>query len=430
MATSGTTTFQPPIADLITEAFERIQIYPPQLETEHMIAARRTANLILQDWSGNRNVNLWAVDLLTLTLVPGQATYTLPGDTIQLLDVYTRQYQFNTTSSISLGNALTPMVTVGGVPLVTVNGDPLVLAPGSNTLTANAGSTLVTMNWPNHGLVPGKAFNFTVPGSIGGIPLPYFYTVEQVIDSNHFTFNATQPATFSSANQGATPLFATTAGSTSVSVILPNHGLGVGATFLVNVPVTIGGITIPAGSYTVTTVVNFYNFTITIAAPAVTSTAVFENNGQLLISLQQANVDPLDIILYGLSRTEYASIPDKFLMSRPTTFWFNRQIIPTITVWEVPPFPSQTGGISYSLQMYRMREIQDANPIMGQTPDMASRFYPAFAAELTAGLAEKFAPAQFAQKLQLAVTAWKRAADADAENVPWFITPGLYGYFH
>jgi hypothetical protein len=39
------------------DAFERIQIYPPAIEDQHIITARRSMNLILIDY-GNRGVSL------------------------------------------------------------------------------------------------------------------------------------------------------------------------------------------------------------------------------------------------------------------------------------------------------------------------------------------------------------------------------------
>ncbi len=52
-----------------------------------MISATRSLNLELQSWS-NRGVNLWKVDLQSITLVQGQVTYSVPANTVDILDVY------------------------------------------------------------------------------------------------------------------------------------------------------------------------------------------------------------------------------------------------------------------------------------------------------------------------------------------------------
>ncbi len=51
-----------------------------------MVSARMAANLIGSSWSNLPN--LWRVDLQTITLVAGQATYPVPSNTILILDAY------------------------------------------------------------------------------------------------------------------------------------------------------------------------------------------------------------------------------------------------------------------------------------------------------------------------------------------------------
>jgi hypothetical protein len=88
VTTSGTTTFNPANADLVLDALSRIAIRGPAVSTEHLFEARMSANLILADWSGNRSVNLWAVDLQTVPCVVGEPNYPPPPDTVNVLDAY------------------------------------------------------------------------------------------------------------------------------------------------------------------------------------------------------------------------------------------------------------------------------------------------------------------------------------------------------
>jgi hypothetical protein len=83
MATSGTTAFNLDLTELVEEAFERCGA---ELRSGYDLkTARRSLNLLFADWS-NRGINLWTVAQSAITLVPGTATYTLPADTVDLLE--------------------------------------------------------------------------------------------------------------------------------------------------------------------------------------------------------------------------------------------------------------------------------------------------------------------------------------------------------
>lgn len=87
MATSGTTAFTLDLGDVIEEAFERCG--SESLTGYDLRTARRSLNLLFADWA-NRGVNLWTLDSGTVPLVASTATYTLPADTIDLLDTVVR----------------------------------------------------------------------------------------------------------------------------------------------------------------------------------------------------------------------------------------------------------------------------------------------------------------------------------------------------
>jgi hypothetical protein len=83
MATSGTTTFDLELTELVEEAFERCGA---ELRSGYDLkTARRSLNLLFADWA-NRGINLWTVTQASITLVPGTATYDLPLDTVDLLE--------------------------------------------------------------------------------------------------------------------------------------------------------------------------------------------------------------------------------------------------------------------------------------------------------------------------------------------------------
>ena len=83
MTTSGTNAFNLDLNDIIEEAFERCGV---EVRTgyEHR-TARRSLNLLTIEWA-NRGINLWTIEQGSIPMVQGQIVYTLPVDTIDLLD--------------------------------------------------------------------------------------------------------------------------------------------------------------------------------------------------------------------------------------------------------------------------------------------------------------------------------------------------------
>lgn len=83
MTTSGTTSFNLDLNNLVEEAFERAG---REVRSGYdMKTARRSLNLLTIEWS-NRGINLWTVEQGTIALEQGKITYALPVDTIDLLD--------------------------------------------------------------------------------------------------------------------------------------------------------------------------------------------------------------------------------------------------------------------------------------------------------------------------------------------------------
>lgn len=229
MATSGTAAFNPPLGDLVQYAYGLIGVRRTAIVQEHMIDARMAANMLQADWA-NKGPNLWTVDLQTVVLVPGQATYAVPQSTVTILDAYIR--------------------------------------------------------------------------------------------------------------------------------------------------------TIPAGG------------------------------------------DPIDRPINSISRTDYAALPNKLSEGYPTVFWFNRQISPELTLWQVP---DDTQG--YELRYYRFAQIEDAAYASGLNVELPYRWLAAFAFGLAELLAMTYAPAALAVVTPKAKEFYASAAEQDTEDAPVYITPALGGYF-
>jgi hypothetical protein len=231
MTTSGTYTFNPGLSDLTVYAYQLIGVRPTSLVQEHLTSARMASNMVLSRWS-NQGVNLWAVDLQTVTLIQGQATYNVPLNTVTMLDTY--------------------------------------------------------------------------------------------------------------------------------------------------------------------------------------------------IEIDNGSGQPIDRIILPVSRTEYASYPNKEQQGFPTTYWFDRLINPnpTVTLWPVPD-----GTSAQYLKYYRVVQLQDANLQSGQTVEIPYLWMEAFVNGLAMRLAMMWAPERAALMKPMADEAYDIAAAQNVETAQQYITPQLSGYY-
>jgi hypothetical protein len=131
-----------------------------------------------------------------------------------------------------------------------------------------------------------------------------------------------------------------------------------------------------------------------------------------------------DRVIMPISRTEWAQTPNKKTEAPPTTFWFDRLIQPTITVWPVPDQDNY-----YTLYFYRVTQVEDSNLVNGQTIDVPYRWLNAAVTGLAARLSQIYAPERAAKLEANAEQSYQIAATQDTENVPVYIIPGLSGYF-
>lgn len=132
-----------------------------------------------------------------------------------------------------------------------------------------------------------------------------------------------------------------------------------------------------------------------------------------------------DRIMMPISRTEYASYPNKAQQGFPTVFWFDRLINPTVTIWPVPDGSGTPTTITY----YRVTQVQDANLPGGETLDVPYRWLDAFANGLAYYLSRIWQPQLTAQLKAEADEAYAIASAQDVENVSVFISPQISGYF-
>lgn len=113
MATSGTAVFNLDLVELVEESFERVGA---ELRTGYDLkTARRSLNLLFADWA-NRGVNMWTFEQGTVSLVPGTATYTLPADTVDLLEHVIRTGAGNSATQADLTITRISVSTYATIP--------------------------------------------------------------------------------------------------------------------------------------------------------------------------------------------------------------------------------------------------------------------------------------------------------------------------
>jgi hypothetical protein len=128
-------------------------------------------------------------------------------------------------------------------------------------------------------------------------------------------------------------------------------------------------------------------------------------------------------LILPISRTEYASYPNPQSEGFPTTFWFDRLLSPTVTLWPVPD------GTQTSLDYYRVRQIQDSGFSDGQQVEMPYYFLEAFAYGLAQRLALMWAPEKVQMLKPLADESYQIAASQNIETANTYISPMISGYF-
>jgi hypothetical protein len=113
MATSGTATFNLDLNECVEEAFERCGA---ELRTGYDLkTARRSLNLLFADWS-NRGINMWCIEQGSQVLTAGTNTYTLPADTVDLIEHVIRTGAGNVSTQTDLTITRISVSTYSSIP--------------------------------------------------------------------------------------------------------------------------------------------------------------------------------------------------------------------------------------------------------------------------------------------------------------------------
>jgi len=122
MSTTGTTTFNLDMNDLIEEAFERCGL---EVRSGYDFrTARRSLNLLTIEWA-NRGINLWTVEQGQIVMNTQQALYPLPVDTIDILDAVTRTNNGSQSNQIDINLSRISESTYITIPNKNTTGRPI-----------------------------------------------------------------------------------------------------------------------------------------------------------------------------------------------------------------------------------------------------------------------------------------------------------------
>jgi len=158
------------------------------------------------------------------------------------------------------------------------------------------------------------------------------------------------------------------------------------------------------------------------------STYTVDSNTVMILDaymvIDDGSGQPIDRIIMPVSRTEYASYPNKEQQGFSTTYWFDRLLAPTITLWPVPD-----GNSAQYLKYYRVRQLQDSNLQNGEQVEIPYLWMEAFAYGLALRLAQVWSPDKMTILKPMADESYQIAADQNTEYAQQYVSPQISGYF-
>jgi len=187
--TSGATSFNLDLTELVEEAFERAG---GELRSGYDLrTARRSLNIMFADWA-NRGINLWTIEQGTIPLVQGQNTYPLPNDTIDLLEHVIRTGANVASTQADLTITRISVSTYATIPNKITQARPIQVwiqryngqtSPVASTLTSGIGTTDTTIAISDVTGLPAAGFV-----KIGSEIINYSYVIQNT-GANSGTLN-------------------------------------------------------------------------------------------------------------------------------------------------------------------------------------------------------------------------------------------------
>lgn len=358
ISSSGIYTFQSIRAEIIIrEAYEYIGIIGDLLVAQQLDSALRSINFLLTDWS-NRNINLWTLRNSFISLQPGVTTYVLPIETSKVIQAELRTS--NNQSNLLNGDAFSSA------------GD----ADNAFDLDPNTSCDLED----NVGFI-GFDFGADVTQTSVGPQIINFVGIT-------FAFDITVPITC------------------SIDASID----GVGGNWVTLLDISIPNFTANVNQwFNVDNIIPYRAYRILFNAPDgidINISRIFFNN----------NIT--DNVMTEVSRYEYLQYSQKNTLGRPSVYYVDYLINPTITVWQNP-------SPEYNCMYYSAQNMAQSLTGYTQSIDIPSTFYEPMVLGLACKLALKYAP----DKLQLLQQQYERAMQMaiikDNSDIP--INIGVYG---
>jgi hypothetical protein len=266
----------------------------------------------------------------------------------------------------------------------------LELRTGYDSATARRSLNILFAEWSNRGI--------------------NLWTVEQVTQSLARLSSSSSVSTYP---LGTVTLVVAASGSFTVGETVTGAA-GATASVITKPSSTTMTITVPTADFVATE-------TLTGATSGATTTVTSVPS---LVDVQ-STVDVLEVVIRRsgsdlgitrIGRSDYMGISDKTTQGRPSQFYVDRQITPTITLWSAPE--NSTDQLIY----YRVKRMQDTDDAVNDA-DIPFRFLPCLTAGLAYYLAIKKAPDRIGVLKDIYEEEFQRAASEDGERVALRLVP-------
>ena len=209
---------------------------------------------------------------------------------------------------------------------------------------------------------------------------------------------------------------ATVGASTNLSVgeTITGATSGVTASVIDKPSSTTIRITVPSGNFTAGENITGSSSSATTTISANPSLSDVQSTVDMLEAVIRRS--GTDISITRINRGDYLSTPEKTTQARPSQFYVDRQITPTVTLWPTPE--NSTDQLIY----YRIKRIQDADAGVN-TADLPFRFLPCLVAGLAYYISVKKAPQRIGLLKDIYEEEFQRAASEDGERTALRLVP-------
>lgn len=130
-----------------------------------------------------------------------------------------------------------------------------------------------------------------------------------------------------------------------------------------------------------------------------------------------------DRIIMPISRSEYATYPNKKQQGAPTVFWFDRLLSPNLKVWPTP------NGQQAAIKYYRLRQNQDSIMSNGTGVEVPVYLLEPLAFGLAFRLALIWAPDKAPALDAFATRSYNENIAQNIETAQIFISPTVSSYY-